>query len=88
MKIEFHRSKSQRNKSLRGFGLEYVETMDWETAITVADTRRDYGEPRFITYGMIETRLYVLVWTPRGEVKRVISLRKANEKERKRYEKA
>ncbi len=47
--------------------------------------RRDYGEPRFVTFGYIDQRLYVGVWTPRGDTFRAISVRKANDKEQKRY---
>ena len=47
----------------------------------VEDTRRDYGERRFLAYGPIESRLYVLVHTPREGRVHVISLRKANKRE-------
>jgi uncharacterized DUF497 family protein len=49
------------------------------------DGRFDYGEARFITVGYLNERMVVLVWTPRGENRHVISMRKANERERKRY---
>jgi len=44
-----------------------------------------YPEDRFITVGWLDTRLVVLVWTPRGEVRRIISLRKANDREKALY---
>ena len=52
----------------------------------VEDTRRDYGERRYIAYGPIEGRLHVLCFTWRGENLRAIGLRKANKQERKRYD--
>ncbi|WP_255449710.1 BrnT family toxin [Shimia ponticola] len=52
---------------------------------SVRDTREDYGEPRWITMGYLDGRMVVLVWTERGDTVRVISLRKANEREQKRH---
>ncbi len=49
-------------------------------------TRYDYGEPRFVLLGMVQERLLSLVYTPRGSVFRIISARKANARERKRYD--
>jgi hypothetical protein len=53
--------------------------------LTVQDDRKDYGERRYITIGHLKSRMVVLVWTPRGEARRIISLRKANGKEQKAY---
>ena len=49
--------------------------------VTAADIRLDYGEPRFTTVGVLDGRMVILVWTPRGEARRIISMRKANERE-------
>ena len=49
------------------------------------DVRNDYGEERLVTMGMIEQRLHVIVYTERGNNIRVISARKANKMEQKRY---
>jgi len=53
--------------------------------ITLQDQRQDYGEPRFITAGWLDARLVVLLWTPRGLARRIISMRKANEREIDKY---
>ncbi len=53
--------------------------------LTVVDDRRNYGEIRFITIGFLDGRMVVLVWTPRDEARRIISMRKANDRERKLY---
>ena len=53
--------------------------------LTVEDDRRDYGEDRFITVGFLDETMVVLVWTPRPGAYRIISMRKANERERKLY---
>ena len=53
---------------------------------TIEDAREDYGEPRFVTTGYWRGRLVVLVWTPRGDdERRIISMRKANAREQKRF---
>ena len=52
------------------------------------DDRANYGELRYIGIAPLENRLYVVVYTERGNVTRVISLRKANEREVRRYERA
>jgi uncharacterized protein len=49
------------------------------------DDRRDYGEARLIIIGFLRSRMVVLVWTPRGGDKHVISMRKANDREKARY---
>ena len=53
--------------------------------LTVEDDRRDYGEDRYITVGFLESSMVVLVWTPRNDAYRIISMRKANERERRLY---
>ena len=56
-----------------------------DDTLTVEDARRDYGEDRFITVGFLDGTMVVLVWTPRDEAYRIISMRKANERERALY---
>ncbi|THV22969.1 BrnT family toxin [Peteryoungia ipomoeae] len=53
--------------------------------LTIEDNRRDYGEVRFITIGYIDGRMVVLVWTHRADTIRIISMRKANEREQSHY---
>ena len=53
--------------------------------LTVEDDRRDYGETRFITIGFLQERMVVVVWTARGPIRRIISLRKANDREQALY---
>lgn len=53
--------------------------------LTVEDDRRDYGDGRFITIGFLDGVMVVTVWTPRGLRRRIISMRKANERERRLY---
>ncbi len=55
------------------------------STLTVEDDRRDYGEHRFITVGFLDSEMVVVVWTLRGDARRIISMRKANERERELY---
>jgi len=59
--------------------------LDWDTALTVEDTRQPYPETRFITFAPIKNRLCVIAWCYRNDALRVISMRKANAREVKRY---
>jgi len=77
----------KRDWTLRERGLDFEDadrvfagpTFDQE------DDRRDYGEARIITIGFLRGRMVVVVWTPRGSNRHVISMRKANEREKARY---
>ena len=49
------------------------------------DNRHDYGETRIVTVGRLGPRMVIVVWTPRGEARHVMSMRKANDREKARY---
>jgi len=51
---------------------------------TRSDERKDYGEPRYITVGWLDSRLVVFAWTPRGIARRIISMRHCHEREEKK----
>ena len=55
------------------------------STLTVGDDRQNYGEDRFITIGFLDGRMVILVWTPRSGTRRIISMRKANEREQALY---
>jgi uncharacterized protein len=65
--------------------VEQAEEVFAGQVLTIADTRRDYGEPRYITLGSLRGRVVVIVHTPRGSSTRIVSMRKANERERASY---
>jgi uncharacterized DUF497 family protein len=54
------------------------------TTVEFEDTRKDYGEPRIICYGLLSGRLVVIGYTPRGATRHVFSMRKANHREKVR----
>jgi uncharacterized DUF497 family protein len=85
MDIEFNPAKNQANVTKQGVSLADAESLEWETAVVVKDARQAYGEIRMISTGYIGDRLHVVVFMDRGTIRRIISLRKANEREVKRY---
>jgi hypothetical protein len=84
--ISFDPAKDVRNIARRGLSLARVADFDWSSALVVEDTRWDYGEQRFQALGFIDDRLHMLVFTPRSGKIHIISLRKANSREVRRYE--
>ncbi len=63
-----------------------AERFQWESAIETIDDRADYREERWIALGNIDNRLHVLIYALRGKNIRLISLRRANSRERRYYE--
>ena len=87
MIYEWDDLKRQANMAKHGIDFSLAEDFDWKTAYIEQDSRSEYGEARFVAFGWIDNRLYVLVFTRRGHVLRIIGLRKANQREVGRYEK-
>ena len=83
---DWDESKRQATLLLRGLDFAMVNQFDLDTAVIDPDDRRDYGEPRFKATGMIGGRLFIVIFTPRGERFRLISLRKANTREKREWE--
>jgi uncharacterized DUF497 family protein len=81
MRIIFDSGK--REKALVERGLDFGRSREVFEGVSVTkdDDRRDYGECRRVTVGYLDGRVVVVVWTPRGEARRIISMRKANERE-------
>lgn len=84
-RVSFDRAKSQANQQKHGVPLKLAKLIDWSELWCAPDDRRDYGELREIGYAHIKGHLYCVVFTQRGRSFRVISLRKANSREVKRY---
>ena len=87
MNIEFDAEK--REKTLMARGLDFADCSEIFAGIhfIARDDRCDYGEERFITIGYLNDRMVVLVWTPRNDARRIISMRYANDREIGRYKK-
>ncbi|KAB0681274.1 BrnT family toxin [Aureimonas leprariae] len=86
MRIEFDPAKSTRNEAERGLPFSMAEAFDFASAMTLRDERKDYPESRFVATGYIGDRLFVLCYTPISGGIRIISFRKANSREVRRYE--
>lgn len=86
MDISFDPGKNARNIDVHGISLDQAAEFEWVGAQIREDTRRNYGEQRLQAYGLIGIRIHVLVYTPREGRLHVISLRKANKREVRRYE--
>jgi uncharacterized DUF497 family protein len=85
MRLSYDPAKSELNKAKRGLAFDLAEEFDWDSAMIVEDRRRDYEERRYQALGSFGEHLYMLVFTPRGGAVHVISLRRANHRERTRY---
>jgi uncharacterized DUF497 family protein len=88
MRIEFDPAKNQQNIRVRGLSFERAAEFDFDSAMIEADVRFAYSEIRMIAIGMLDSVPHVLIFTMRGDTLRVISFRKANKREVKRYEQA
>lgn len=86
MRYEWDEAKRRANLAKHGVDFAQAADLEWETALTLPDARFGYAEERNATFGFIGDRLYALVWTPRADgAVRIISLRKANRREVRRY---
>ena len=84
MRITFDPAKRTRTLAERGLDFEDALIVFEGVTIEVEDTRKSYGEPRIICYGWLSGRLVVIGYTPRGAVRHVFSMRKANDREKAR----
>ncbi len=86
MALTFDPDKNARNIAERGLSFELAADLEWQTALVVEDTRRDYGEKRLRVLALLGDRLHATVVTHRGGTDlRVISFRKASRKEQRLY---
>jgi hypothetical protein len=82
---DFDPSKDRANRAKHGVSLALAEVLFAGPHLTLDDDRFDYGEIRRIAFGHIRGRLFVCVFVDRGSIRRIISLRKANSREVRRY---
>ncbi len=85
MKITCDPAKRAPTLAERGLDFEdAVEVFRGDT-LESPDERRDYGELRMMTVGHLRGRMVIIIWTPRGNARHVISMRKANAREKTRF---
>jgi len=80
-RIEYDAAKDARNVATRGLSFAEVRDFQFSTAVVTVDERRQYGETRYRALGFLGNRLHMLVFTRVDGVLRVISFRKANQRE-------
>ena len=85
MTIEFDEAKRAVTLAARGLDMARTGDVFAGATLTVEDDRQDSGEERLITIGFLDAVMVVLVWPPRAAAYRIISMRKANERERTLY---
>lgn len=85
MEIQFDQEKRKITFLERGLDFARVLEVFKGLHFTAQDMRFAYEEDRFITVGLLDSRLVMLVWTPRGEARRIISMRKGNDREKALY---
>lgn len=83
--VEFDEAKRLSTLESRGLDMARAEEVFGGPTLTSEDDRKNYGEDRFITIGFLDDSMVILVWTPRNDAYRIISMRKANERERRTY---
>jgi len=83
--VQYEWDERKRSENVRKHGVDFEEALrfKWDAALIEIDNRRDYGEPRMSAIAPIEDRLYMM--THRGGFIRIISLRKANLREWRKY---
>lgn len=85
MDIEFDEEKRRQTLQHRGLDFADAARLFQMRTIVHLDDREQYGEVRFQTIGFLDERLIMVVWTQRGATRRIISMRKCNAREQRRY---
>ena len=88
MRVEFDPSKDAANQAKHGVSLVLANELDWEAALVWVDDRFEYDELRMIALAPKTSILYYVAFVERGEVRRPISLRRANRREVRHYVKS
>lgn len=89
MLFEWDERKAAENVAKHGVPFAYATRVFLDARrLDSEDTRRDYGEARRLVFGTLEERLFVVAYAPRGDCVRMISARKANARERRKYDEA
>ena len=86
MKITFDQAKNKSNLEKHGVSLSDAKLLDWDDALSWIDIRKDYGEIRYVSLTPMRHSLYCVIYVDTKFGRRIISLRKANNREIDRYE--
>ncbi|OYW30336.1 MAG: hypothetical protein B7Z44_01360 [Caulobacter sp. 12-67-6] len=88
MEIEHDAEKRALTLEHRGLDFAQAGQVFEGLTLTLEDDRVDYGEPRYQTIGRLGRKTVMVVWTPRGSARRIISMRECNAREREAYKNA
>jgi len=86
----FEWDDEKRLANIEKHGIDFTDAPNLFTGpfLTLEDARHDYGEQRLIAFGHVDKRLMVMAFTKRKGVIRIISMRKANEREQNKFKDA
>ena len=87
MKIIYDPKKRQITLKERGLDFEDAVQVFTGSVYEIEDTRIDYGETRILCFGLLNNRMVIVGYVQRGNARHVFTMRKANEKEQKRFRK-
>lgn len=85
MHITYDPSKDSANFAKHGVSLALATQLEWDSAVVWPDVRRVYGEPRQCALALLVDRVFFVVFVDRANGRRIISLRKANNREKRHY---
>ncbi len=85
MKLSFDPAKRLTTLAARGLDFLDAQQVFVGDRLEMVDDRFDYGEERLLTIGLLAGRMVVVIWTRRGDERRIISMRKANDREQALY---
>ena len=83
MEFGWHEKKDETTRRYRGFGFEDVIPIFARVVLETVDDRHDYGEVRVKAIGALGEDVFTVLYTQRGEVRWIISARRASRKERR-----
>ena len=84
MRVSYDPPKREKALADRGLDFEDAVVVFHGLTVEVEDARKNYGEKRIICYGLLAGRMVVVGYTPRGTVRHIFSMRKANDREQTR----
>jgi uncharacterized DUF497 family protein len=87
--VDFEWDPNKELLNVRKHSIDFTTAaVIWDDFVSErTDNRRDYGETRVIAFGVAEGRVLAVVFTWRQAIRRIISARVANSRERELYEK-
>ena len=86
MDFEWDEAKSDANLAERGFGFDFAALVFDGLTLEEIDGRQDYGEVRIKAIGDVVGHVLAVIYTDRDDVRRIISARLANRKERAQWQ--